>query len=84
MPATPIMIARNEADSVVRNHKNHSYWGPVLFKALRRELKGRSRQEIASALEDARKEIELRSLRLPFDRIFLLKELNTIREELLG
>ena len=84
MPPATFIIVRNEADQEVRTYRNQMVWGQFLFRALRRELKGKSKQEILTACEAVRGEIEQRSLHIPHDRMMLLKELGKIREEFLG
>ncbi len=84
MPPATFIIVRNEADQAVRTYRNQMVWGQFLFRALRRELKGKSKQEILTACEAVRGEIEQRSLHIPHDRMMLLKELGKIREEFLG
>lgn len=83
MPPATFIIVKNEADQAVRTYRNQSLWGQFLFRALRRELKGKSKQEILTACEAVRGEIETRSLHIPHDRMILLKQLDAIRKEFL-
>jgi len=84
MPPATFIIVKNEADQAVRAYRNHAMWGIVLFRALRRELKGKSKQEVLTACEAVRGEIETRSLHIPHDRMILLKQLDEIRKEFLN
>ena len=83
MPPATFIIVKNEADQAVRTYRNHVMWGIILFRALRRELKGKSKQEVLTACEVVRGEIEQRSLHIPHDRMILLAELKKVREEFL-
>lgn len=84
MPAPLFQQAKLQADQKSRALKSHAVWRPVLFRALRQVLVGKSCVEIRAALQDARGCIEQRSLVIPEDRMLLLKDLNVLEKELLA
>lgn len=84
MPVPLFLQAKVQADAIARSHKSHAVWGPSLFKALRKVLAGKTRQEIHRALFDARASIEQRSLYIREDRMILLNKLKELEIELLG